>query len=119
LVDRVKRMINASGFKVWPAEVETKLFSHPAIKEACVIAAIDQRRGEQVKAIVILRDGAQATAADIIAWAREHMAAYKVPSEVEFVDSLPRSATGKVQWRALQEEEARRAQAVSTASIGR
>jgi fatty-acyl-CoA synthase len=119
LVDRVKRMINASGFKVWPAEVETKLFSHPAIKEACVIAAIDPRRGEQVKAIVILRDGAQATAADIIAWAREHMAAYKVPTEIEFVDSLPRSATGKVQWRALQEEEARRAQAVSTASIGR
>jgi fatty-acyl-CoA synthase len=109
LVDRVKRMINAGGFKVWPAEVETKLFAHPAIKEACVIASIDPRRGEQVKAVVVLREGAQATAAEIVAWAREHMAAYKVPAEIAFVDSLPRSATGKVQWRALQEEEQRRA----------
>jgi fatty-acyl-CoA synthase len=116
LVDRVKRMINASGFKVWPAEVETKLFSHPAVKEACVIAAIDPRKGEQVKAVVVLRDGAQATADDIIAWSREHMAAYKVPTEVEFVESLPRSATGKVQWRALQEEEQRRRQPTSAAS---
>ncbi len=109
LVDRVKRMINAGGFKVWPAEVETKLFSHPAIKEACVIAAQDPRLGEHVKALVIPREGATATAADIIAWAREHMAAYKVPTTIEFVDSLPRSASGKVQWRLLQEEEARRA----------
>jgi fatty-acyl-CoA synthase len=108
LVDRVKRMINLSGYKVWPAEVETKLFAHPAIKEACVIASTDPRRGEQVKAVVVLREGAEATAAEIIAWSREHMAAYKVPSEVEFVASLPRSATGKVQWRALQEEELRR-----------
>jgi fatty-acyl-CoA synthase len=108
LVDRVKRMINAGGFKVWPAEVETKLFSHPAVKEACVIASLHPRRGEQVKALVVLRDGAQATASEIIAWAREHMAAYKVPGEIEFVDALPRGPTGKVQWRALQEEEQRR-----------
>jgi fatty-acyl-CoA synthase len=110
LVDRLKRMINAAGFKVWPAEVETKLFEHPAVKEACVIASLDARRGEQVKAIIVLRDGAQATSGEIIAWAREHMASYKVPSEIEFVTSLPRSATGKVQWRALQEEEQRRRQ---------
>ncbi|GAC1581623.1 MAG: long-chain fatty acid--CoA ligase [Candidatus Elarobacter sp.] len=113
LVDRVKRMINASGFKVWPAEVETKLFAHPAVKEACVIAVLDPRKGEQVKAVVVLRDGAQATAAEIIAWSREHMAAYKVPGEVEFAASLPRSATGKVQWRALQEEEQRRSGAAT------
>ncbi|HTD32045.1 MAG TPA: AMP-binding protein, partial [Candidatus Elarobacter sp.] len=115
LVDRVKRMINAGGFKVWPAEVETKLFSHPAIKEACVIASLDPRRGEQVKAVVVLREGAQANAAEIIAWAREHMAAYKVPSEVAFADSLPRSGTGKVQWRLLQEEEQRAARATQPA----
>lgn len=108
LVDRVKRMINAGGFKVWPAEVETKLFSHPAIKEACVIASLHPRRGEQVKALVVLRDGARATADDVIAWSREHMAAYKVPGEIAFVDALPRGPTGKVQWRALQEEEQRR-----------
>jgi len=113
LVDRVKRMINAAGFKVWPAEVETKLFAHPAIKEACVIASLDPRKGEQVKAVVVLREGAQASAEEIMSWAREHMAAYKVPSEIEFADSLPRSATGKVQWRALQEEEQRRGQAAA------
>ncbi|HEY6233850.1 MAG TPA: long-chain-fatty-acid--CoA ligase, partial [Candidatus Elarobacter sp.] len=107
LVDRLKRMINVSGFKVWPAEVETKLFAHPAIQEACVIATTDPRRGEQAKALVVLRDGAHATADDIIAWAREHMAPYKVPAIVEFVASLPRSASGKVQWRALQEDEQR------------
>jgi len=108
LVDRVKRMINAGGFKVWPAEVETKLFSHPAVKEACVIASLDPRRGEQVKALVVLRDGANASADEIVAWAREHMAAYKVPAEIAFVEALPRGPTGKVQWRALQEEEQRR-----------
>ena len=110
LVDRLKRMINVSGFKVWPAEVETKLFGHPAIQEACVIATTDPRRGEQAKALVVLREGAQATSDEIIAWAREHMAPYKVPAIVEFVTSLPRSATGKVQWRVLQEEEQRRPQ---------
>jgi fatty-acyl-CoA synthase len=116
LVDRVKRMINAGGFKVWPAEVENKLFSHPAIKEACVIASIDARLGEQVKALVVLRDGASATAEDITAWAREHMAAYKVPREIAFVDALPRGPTGKVQWRALQEEEQRRAAQIAAPS---
>jgi fatty-acyl-CoA synthase len=106
LVDRLKRMINAGGFKVWPAEIETKLFAHPAIREACVISAADARKGEQVKALVVLRDGASATSAEIIAWCRDMMAAYKVPSIVEFVDVLPRGATGKVDWRSLQEREA-------------
>ncbi|MBI1395221.1 MAG: AMP-binding protein [Betaproteobacteria bacterium] len=107
IADRLKRMINASGYKVWPAEVEATLFKHPAIKEACVIGAPDPRRGETVKAIVVLRDGLSPppTSDDVIAWARDHMAAYKVPRLVSFVDALPRSGTGKVQWRALQEAE--------------
>jgi fatty-acyl-CoA synthase len=117
LVDRVKRMINAGGFKVWPAEVETKLFGHPAIKEACVIAAVDPRRGEVVKALIVLREGATVTADEIVAWAREHMAAYKLPSQIAFVESLPRSATGKVQWRLLQEEEQRRAGQLGAPSL--
>ena len=108
LVDRLKRMINVSGFKVWPAEVETQLFAHPAIKEACVIASIDPRRGEQAKALVVLREGAQASAEEIQRWARERMAPYKIPALVEFVDTLPRGATGKVAWRQLQEAEQRR-----------
>jgi len=105
MVDRVKRMINASGYKVWPAEVETFLYGHPAVQEACVIGYQDAHRGESVKALVVPRAGIAASADDIIAWSREHMAAYKVPHAVEFVDSLPKSATGKVQWRLLQEQE--------------
>jgi fatty-acyl-CoA synthase len=106
MVDRLKRMINASGLKVWPAEVESKLFAHPAIKEACVIGATDPRKGEVVKALVVLREGASATPEEIIAWSREQMSAYKVPAIVEFMEALPRSGTGKVQWRELQEREA-------------
>jgi fatty-acyl-CoA synthase len=108
LVDRLKRMINVAGFKVWPAEVETKLFAHPAVKEACVIATVDPRLGERVKALIVPRDGVDVTAEEIVSWAREHMAVYKAPTIVEFVGSLPRSGSGKVQWRLLQEEEQRR-----------
>jgi fatty-acyl-CoA synthase len=108
LTDRLKRMINASGYKVWPAEVEMLLYKHPAVQEACIIAARDAYRGETVKAVVVLRKEAEGktTADDIIAWAREHMAAYKVPKLVEFVDSLPKSGAGKVMWRLLQDREA-------------
>ena len=107
IVDRLKRMINASGFKVWPAEVESMLYAHPDIHEACVIGSRDTHRGETVKALVVLKEGAKerADANAIIDWAREHMAAYKVPRVIEFVDSLPKSATGKIQWRLLQEQE--------------
>jgi len=108
MVDRLKRMINASGFKVWPAEVEALMYRHPAILEACVIAARDTKRGETVKALVVLRDEHRGTVSEqqIIDWSREHMAAYKSPRIVEFVASLPKSGTGKVQWRELQEREA-------------
>ena len=108
LTDRLKRMINASGFKVWPSEVELMLFKCPLVQEACVIATRDAYRGESVKAVIVLRDAArgQAQPEDIIAWAREHMAAYKVPRSVEFADALPKSGSGKVMWRLLQEKEA-------------
>ncbi len=108
LADRLKRMINASGYKVWPAEVETLLYKHPAIHEACVVATRDAYRGESVKAVVVLRAEAKGTTTpqQIVDWAREHMAAYKVPRVVEFVDALPKSGAGKVLWRVLQEREA-------------
>jgi fatty-acyl-CoA synthase len=108
LTDRLKRMINASGYKVWPAEVELLLYKHPAVQEACVVATRDAYRGESVKAVVVLRAEARGvtTGAQLIDWAREHMAAYKVPRVVEFVDALPRSGAGKVLWRVLQEREA-------------
>lgn len=106
MTDRLKRMINASGFKVWPAEVEALLFRHPAVAEACVIAARDAYRGETVKAVIVLRHDAQATTAeDIIDWAHVNMAAYKVPRVVTFTDALPKSGSGKVMWRALQARE--------------
>jgi fatty-acyl-CoA synthase len=111
LVDRLKRMINASGFKVWPAEIEAQMYQHPAIQEACVIAAKDAHRGETVKAVVVLRAAhrGHVSEADIIEWTRQNMAAYKHPRIVEFVEALPKSATGKVQWRVLQEAEMARA----------
>ncbi len=111
MVDRLKRMINASGFKVWPAEVEAMMYAHPAIQEVCVIAAHDARRGETVKALVVLRDAfkGQVSEQSIIDWSHEHMAAYKSPRIVQLVDSLPKSGTGKVQWRELQEQERSRA----------
>ncbi|MFN4349844.1 MAG: long-chain fatty acid--CoA ligase [Hylemonella sp.] len=107
MTDRLKRMINASGFKVWPAEVEALMFRHPAIQEACIIATKDNYRGESVKAVVVLRAShrGQVSGQDIIDWCREHMAVYKVPRVVQFVDALPKSGTGKVMWRALQEAE--------------
>jgi fatty-acyl-CoA synthase len=86
------------------------MYGHPDIQEACVIGAPDAHRGETVKAVVVLRQAARdrVTADDIIAWCKEHMAAYKLPRIIEFADALPKSATGKVQWRLLQEKESAR-----------
>ena len=108
MTDRLKRMINASGYKIWPAEVEMLLYKHPAVQEACIISARDAYRGETVKAVVVLRAEAKGktTGEDITAWARENMAAYKVPKLVQFVDVLPKSGSGKVMWRLLQDQEA-------------
>ncbi|MFT4066455.1 long-chain fatty acid--CoA ligase [Paraburkholderia sp.] len=108
MTDRLKRMINASGYKVWPAEVEALMYRHPAIHEVCVIGVKDEKRGETVKAFVV-PDAAHAGkigAQQIIDWAHEQMAAYKAPRIVEFVASLPKSGSGKILWRKLQEEDA-------------
>jgi fatty-acyl-CoA synthase len=106
MTDRLKRMINASGFKVWPAEVENLMHAHPGIAEACIISAPDAYRGETVKAVVVRRIGHESlTAEQLRDWCKAHMAAYKVPAVVEFVDTLPKSGAGKVMWRALQESE--------------
>ena len=110
ITDRLKRMINCSGYKVWPAEVEAMLYAHPDIQEACVIAAKDPHRGETVKAVVVLKPAARGKVEPeaIVAWAREKMAAFKAPRLVEFVEALPKTATGKIFWRKLQEEENKR-----------
>lgn len=113
ITDRLKRMINASGFKVWPAEVEAMLYAHSDIQEACVIGTRDAHRGETVKAIVVLKPAARGRVQpeDVVAWAKEHMAAFKYPRVVEFVEQLPKTGTGKIFWRKLQEEEDRRSAA--------
>ncbi|WP_321897306.1 long-chain fatty acid--CoA ligase [Paraburkholderia heleia] len=108
MTDRLKRMINASGYKVWPAEVEALMYRHPAINEVCIIGTQDARRGETVKAVVVLdpQQAGSVNEADIIAWAHDNMAAYKAPRIVQFVEALPKSGSGKILWRKLQEEEA-------------
>jgi fatty-acyl-CoA synthase len=110
ITDRLKRMINASGFKVWPAEVEAMLYAHPDIQEACIIGAQDGYRGETVKAVIVLKKESKEkiTAQQITEWARGRMAAFKVPRVVQFVNELPKTATGNILWRILQEEENRK-----------
>ncbi len=103
--DRLKRMINAGGMKVWPAEVEAAMYKHPAIKECCIIASPDERKGETVKLVAVLKPGQNASGEEILSWAKTQMAAYKAPRRIEFIDALPRTASGKLMWRALQERE--------------
>ena len=107
LVDRIKRMINRAGFKVWPAAVESILYKHPAIQEAVVVGTPEPRVGEEVKAYIVLAPEykGKISEKDIIKWAKGQMAAYKYPRKIEFVDELPKSGAGKILWRVLQEKE--------------
>ncbi|BBL79695.1 hypothetical protein RxyAA322_15490 [Rubrobacter xylanophilus] len=100
MVDRIKRMINAGGYKVWPAEVEEALYAHPAVREVCVIRSPDPRLGETVKAVVV--PAGEVSSEEIISWARERFAAYKCPRLVEFVGSSRRAAAARssgASWR--------------------
>ena len=103
IVDRKKDMINASGYKVWPREVEDVLAEHPAVREAAVVGVPDEKRGETVKAFVSLKAGSTATPEEIIAHCKERMAAYKYPRSVEIVDELPKTVTGKILRRELRQ----------------
>jgi long-chain acyl-CoA synthetase len=106
VVDRRKDLINASGYKVWPREVEDALYGHPAVREAAVVGVPDPYRGETVKAFVSLRPGQTATEEELIAFCRERMAAYKYPRLVELVDELPKTVTGKILRRELRDRPA-------------
>jgi long-chain acyl-CoA synthetase len=103
IVDRKKQVIKPSGFQVWPREVEEVIAAHPAVAEVGVAGVPDRRRSEAVKAWVVLCEGQEATVDEIRAYCREQLAAYKVPRYVEFRESLPKSAVGKVLRRALVE----------------
>ncbi|WP_052487487.1 long-chain-fatty-acid--CoA ligase [Gordoniibacillus kamchatkensis] len=105
IVDRKKDMIIASGYNIYPREIEEVLFEHPAVKEAAVAGVPDQYRGETVKAFVVVKDGASVTAAELETFCRERLAAYKVPRKFEFRAALPKTLVGKVLRRQLLEEE--------------
>ncbi|WP_433504334.1 class I adenylate-forming enzyme family protein [Pseudonocardia halophobica] len=101
LVDRKKDQINAGGYKIWPREVEDVLYGHPAVREAAVVGVPDEYRGETVKAVVSLKAGTELKPDELIAFARERMAAYKYPRIVEVVDELPKTVSGKILRREL------------------
>lgn len=101
IVDRKKDMINASGFKVWPREVEDVLYLHPAVSEAAVVGVPDDYRGENVVAFVTRRAGEDVTEDQIIEHCRAHLAAYKAPRQVNFIDALPKTASGKILRREM------------------
>lgn len=101
VVDRKKDMINASGFKVWPREVEDVLYTHPAVREAAVVGVPDGYRGETVKAYISLRPGADTDPDELAVYCKERLAAYKYPRQVEILSDLPKTATGKILRREL------------------
>ncbi len=105
IVDRMKDMIISGGFKIFPRDVEEVLYSHPKVKEAALIGIKDPYHGELPKAFIVLKDGESATADEIIAFCRQHLASYKVPKQVEFRADLPKSLVGKILKRKLMEEQ--------------
>jgi long-chain acyl-CoA synthetase len=115
IVDRKKDMIDVSGFKVWPREVEEILFEHPAVQEAAVVGIPDARSGEAVKAFVVLKKGSEGkvTAEELSKFCKERIAAFKAPRFVEFKDQLPKTAVGKVLRRELKKEQEKELQAAS------
>lgn len=105
IVDRTKDMIIRGGFNVYPREIEEILLTHPAISLTAVIGIPHDEYGEEIKAFVVLKEGAEATPDEIIAWSKETMAGYKYPRHVEFRDNLPMNATGKILKTALRADE--------------
>ncbi|GAB2733810.1 hypothetical protein GCM10027174_03160 [Salinifilum aidingensis] len=108
IVDRKKDQINAGGYKIWPREVEDVLYEHEAVREAAVVGVPDPYRGETAKAFVSLRPGARADPEELVAFCKERMAAYKYPREVDVLEELPKTLTGKLLRRELREREAGR-----------
>ncbi|MFC6617341.1 AMP-binding enzyme [Deinococcus radiophilus] len=104
IVDRKKDLIIASGYNIYPREVEEVLFQHPAVLEAAVVGVPDEYRGESVHAVVVFREGQEASEKELIGYCREHLSPYKAPRSVEVRAELPKTAVGKVLRRQLREE---------------
>ncbi len=113
IVDRAKDIIIAGGFKVFPRDVDEVLYQHPKVLEAAAVGVPDEYRGETVRAFVVLKPGEELTAEELSAFCRERLAPYKVPKQIEFRDSLPKTLIGKVLRRTLREEYVARVQATS------
>jgi long-chain acyl-CoA synthetase len=111
ILDRKKDMIKSGGLNVYPREVDECLCRHPKVKEACVVGVPQELRGEKIKAFVVLKDGEQATAAELLEHCRCHLAQFKVPKQVEFRKELPKTLVGKVLRRVLLDEELKRSPA--------
>jgi long-chain acyl-CoA synthetase len=103
IVDRAKDLVIRGGYNVYPREIEEVLYAHPRILEAAVIGKPDERLGEEVVAVVVLRHDCQVSADEVIAYCRERLAAYKYPREVRFMAELPKGPTGKVLKSALRD----------------
>jgi long-chain acyl-CoA synthetase len=103
IVDRKKDVIIAGGFNIYPKEIDEVLFEHPKVLEACTIGAPDAYRGETVKAYVVAKPGENLTAEEVVQFCKERLAPYKVPKFIEFIDSLPKSAVGKILRRELRD----------------
>lgn len=105
IVDRKKDMIISGGYNVYPRDIDEVYYQHPKIQEACSIGIPDTKRGENVKLFVVLKEGEQATAEELINWGKDHLAAYKLPTEVEFRSELPKTNVGKILRKQLRAEE--------------
>jgi long-chain acyl-CoA synthetase len=105
IVDRKKDMIIAGGFNIYPRDIDEVLFQHPKVAEAVSLGVKDKYRGETVKAFVVLKPGQTCTEKEIIAFCKEKLAPYKVPKVVEFRESIPKSAVGKILRKVLRDEE--------------
>jgi long-chain acyl-CoA synthetase len=109
ITDRKKDLIIVGGFNVFPREIDELIYQHPKVKEGISIGIPDLRKGERIKVFIVLNDGETATQEELIAYFKERLTPYKVPSEVEFRTELPKSMIGKILRRALREEENRKA----------
>ena len=104
IVDRKKDMILTGGENVYSTEVENVLYMHPAVLECAVIGIPDEKWGETVKAVVVLKAGRQATETDIVQFCKDHIAHYKSPKTVDFIDALPKTGSGKIQKKELRDK---------------
>ena len=105
IVDRKKDIIIVSGLNVYPREVEEILYQHPAVKEAAVIGKPDKKRGETVRAFVVVKEGRKLNKKDLIVFLKANLASYKLPREIIEIETLPKNATGKILKKELRETQ--------------